>query len=175
MPWIISTNLPWTFHSLILPIYPSSWVDLVSCAKFLGLSSNSFSALGLQQFLFERHIPSAWVCHRFETESLFFVYSLFSHPTTFKHWNSVWVHLSNHQRLQRKYHENTIQAVSQSALNKLNILVAIIFNENRMLFFFFLFCSNKYVFIWTRINKWPKTREKNIWRIGSHWELEPLW
>lgn len=135
MPWIISTNLPWTFHSLILPIYPSSWVDLVSCAKFLGLSSNSFSALGLQQFLFERHIPSAWVCHRFETESLFFVYSLFSHPTIFKHWNSVWVHLSNHQRLQRKYHENTIQAVSQSALNKFNILVTIILNENRMLFF----------------------------------------
>lgn len=158
MLWRISTNLPWTVHILILPIYPSSWVDLVSCAKFLGLSSNSFSALSLQQF-FERHIPSAWVCHSFETESLFFVYSLFSHPTIFEHWNSVWVHLSNHQRLQRKYHENTIQAVSQSAVNKFNILVTIIFIENKMCFF--SSCSVQInVFIWTWINKWPKTREK---------------
>lgn len=45
------------------------------------------------------------------------------------------MHLSNHQRLQRKYHENIIQAVSQSAVNKFNILVPIVFNENKMLFF----------------------------------------
>lgn len=99
----------------------------------------------------------------------------FSHPTTFKHWNSVWVHLSNHQRLQRKYHENIIQAVSQSAVNKFNILVTIVFSENKMLFF--SSCSvqiNMFLFEHRSISD-PRLEKENIWRIGSHWELEPLW